>query len=111
MPAERVEGRRLLDRGEERRLEEVVRRGTAARTGLGRFRAAGKTGTGDLPRGKEKLRNVAWFAGYAPAEAPTIAFACCFVDVEGYGGDVAAGASCEGIARQPNSVGSVTRGR
>jgi len=70
-------------------LEEVVNRGTASKTGLIRFRAAGKTGTGDLPRGKEILRNVAWFAGYAPAEAPKIAFACCFVDVKGYGGGVA----------------------
>jgi cell division protein FtsI/penicillin-binding protein 2 len=60
--------------------------GTAARTRLGEFRAAGKTGTGDLPGG---MRNVAWFAGYAPREAPRVAFACVFVDVKGYGGGVA----------------------
>jgi penicillin-binding protein 2 len=67
-------------------LAEVVRRGTASRTDLDRFHVAGKTGTGDLPGG---MRNVAWFAGYAPANGARIAFACCFVDVEGYGGGVA----------------------
>jgi penicillin-binding protein 2 len=54
-------------------LEDVVDRGTAARSGLGRFRAAGKTGTAELA-GSD--RNMAWFAGYAPAEAPRVAFAC-----------------------------------
>jgi penicillin-binding protein 2 len=70
-------------------LEETVRRGTASRTELGRYRAAGKTGTGDLPPGKLKLENIAWFAGYAPAENPKIAFACAIADVTGYGGGVA----------------------
>jgi len=70
-------------------LEEVVRRGTASKQGLALYRVAGKTGTGDLPQGEQKQRNVAWFAGYAPAAAPTVAFACCFVDVKGYGGGVA----------------------
>ena len=57
--------------------------------GLGEFRAAGNTGTGELP-GKEKkdARYAAGFEGYAPREAPLVAFACCFVDVEGSGGSV-----------------------
>lgn len=80
-------------------LEDVIRRGTASKVNLGEYRVAGKTGTGDLPRGKLGLKNVAWFAGYAPAEAPTIAFACCFVDVKGYGGGVA-GPACAAFLKR-----------
>ena len=56
-----------------RGLEAVVTRGTALATGLHRFRAAGKTGTAEVA-GSD--RNMAWFAGYAPAEEPRVAFAC-----------------------------------
>ena len=68
-------------------LRAVVTRGTATRTGLDRFRAAGKTGTADLPPGHG---NAAWFAGYAPAEAPRVAFACVLAETPRYGADAAA---------------------
>jgi penicillin-binding protein 2 len=56
-----------------RGMEEVVRVGTARTTRLGVFRAAGKTGTAEIA---DSELNMAWFAGYAPAEAPRVAFAC-----------------------------------
>ncbi|MCZ7646630.1 MAG: penicillin-binding transpeptidase domain-containing protein [Planctomycetota bacterium] len=50
------------------------------------FRVAGKTGTADVTGNKTPH---AWFAGYAPAERPRVAF-CVFVENGGHGGDVAA---------------------
>jgi penicillin-binding protein 2 len=49
--------------------------GTARGSGLSRFRAAGKTGTAQAgPHGDH-----AWFMGFAPVEAPDVAF-CCLVE-------------------------------
>jgi cell division protein FtsI/penicillin-binding protein 2 len=53
-------------------LEETVRTGTAKDSGLGRFRAAGKTGTAQISDPKRKHLYNAWFAAYAPADAPRI---------------------------------------
>jgi cell division protein FtsI/penicillin-binding protein 2 len=69
-------------------LEETVRSGTAADAGLGRFRAAGKTGTAEVHKGTGRWN--AWFAGYAPAEAPRIAIAVVLVEHPGSGGHAAA---------------------
>ncbi|GMV80380.1 MAG: hypothetical protein AMXMBFR7_15640 [Planctomycetota bacterium] len=49
-------------------------------------RVAGKTGTADVT---DEQPPHAWFAGYAPAHAPQVAF-CVFVEHGGHGGDVAA---------------------
>ena len=57
-----------------RGMEATVTRGTAARTDLGRYRAAGKTGTAEIEAGFSN--HMSWFAGYAPAERPQVAFAC-----------------------------------
>lgn len=86
-PGDRVvspESLRLVRQG----LEAVVTAGTADDTGLSRFRAAGKTGTADSGIG-----NMAWFAGYAPADSPRYAFACCLGGVRRYGAE-AAGPVC-----------------
>jgi penicillin-binding protein 2 len=53
-------------------MESVITTGTARWAFLDPFRAAGKTGTAEVP---EQGCNHAWFAGYAPAEDPRIAFA------------------------------------
>jgi cell division protein FtsI/penicillin-binding protein 2 len=50
-------------------------------------RVAGKTGTADVA--KEDAKPHAWFAGFAPADAPKVAF-CVFVENGGHGGEVAA---------------------
>jgi len=55
-------------------LKAVVTRGTARRTELRRHRVAGKTGTAEVSSDLDL--NVSWFAGYAPAERPRVAFAC-----------------------------------
>ena len=68
-------------------LEETVRSGTAAEAGLGSARAAGKTGTAQLGRGKGCN---AWFAGYAPAEDPRIVVVVVLPDQEESGGRAAA---------------------
>jgi penicillin-binding protein 2 len=71
-------------------------RGTARRStieaavglDLGRFRAAGKTGTAELGKGQP---NHAWFAGFAPYDNPRIAFAVVNERVPGgHGGSHAA---------------------
>ncbi|MHC4591136.1 MAG: penicillin-binding transpeptidase domain-containing protein, partial [Planctomycetota bacterium] len=71
-------------------------RGTARRStieaavglDLGRFRAAGKTGTAELGKGQP---NHAWFAGFAPHDNPRIAFAVVNERVPGgHGGSHAA---------------------
>jgi penicillin-binding protein 2 len=63
--------------------------GTAHRAGLEPFRVAGKTGTAQAGAGRG---DHAWFMGFAPAEAPRVAFACLVEHVRPglAGGDVAA---------------------
>ena len=70
-----------------RGLRLVVESGTAASTGLGRFRVAGKTGTAEL--GIAGV-NHAWFVGYAPYDDPKIAFAVVNERTSGHGGSHAA---------------------
>lgn len=79
-------------------LADVVEEGTATRAQLGPIHVAGKTGTAqvfkksagidaaELPKAE---RDHAWFIGYAPAEAPEIAFAI-VVEHGGHGGSTAA---------------------
>ncbi len=79
-------------------LAEAVRSGTARAARIEGFAAAGKTGTAqvykhsagidadELPKAE---RDHAWFVGYAPVEAPTIAFAV-VVEHGGHGGTTAA---------------------
>jgi len=61
--------------------------GTAHGKGLGRFRAAGKTGTAET--GGDRLTH-AWFAGYAPSNQPEIAVVVCLEYDGGHGGETAA---------------------
>ena len=78
-------------------LDEAVNVGTPGASGTAykafhggeplAVRVAGKTGTADT--GKEGAQPHAWFAGYAPSEAPKIAFAI-LVEHAGHGGEVAA---------------------
>jgi penicillin-binding protein 2 len=49
-------------------LQDVVSRGTAARSGGRDLNVAGKTGTAQNPHGD----NHGWFVGFAPADNPTI---------------------------------------
>jgi cell division protein FtsI/penicillin-binding protein 2 len=69
-------------------LEATVRTGTAADAGWGGFSVAGKTGTAQIP-GKRHRYN-AWFAGYAPAEAPRIVVVVVLCDTPESGGQGAA---------------------
>jgi penicillin-binding protein 2 len=74
----------------------VVRSGTARYAALDPYRAAGKTGTAEL--GTTDL-NHAWFAGYAPYDAPKIAFAVVNERVPGgHGGTDAAPILAEALA-------------
>lgn len=84
----------VLDEG----LYEVVRSGTAARSGLKEIAIAGKTGTAQVvtfvdkahyARQAKHLKDHALFAGYAPREKPQIAFAV-VVENAGFGADMAA---------------------
>ncbi len=59
--------------------------GTAQAARLPGIRVCGKTGTAQNPHGKDH----AWFIGFAPREAPRIAF-CVMVENAGFGGAVAA---------------------
>jgi penicillin-binding protein 2 len=67
-----------------RGLEAVVGEGTAQRLDP-TLHIAGKTGTAQNPRGADH----AWFVGYAPTEAPTVAVAV-LVEHGGHGGETAA---------------------
>ena len=66
-------------------LVEVVASGTGAAAQIPGKNVAGKTGTAQVPKGKEH----AWFVAYAPADKPQVA---CSVVVEhgGHGGSIAA---------------------
>jgi len=91
----------------QRALARTVTRGTGGRSTTGEFTVAGKTGTAqvykrsagidanDLPKAE---RDHAWFAGYAPAVDPQVAFAV-VVEHGGHGGETAAP-----IAREVLSV-------
>jgi cell division protein FtsI/penicillin-binding protein 2 len=74
-------------------LEATVKTGTAKDAGLGRFRAAGKTGTAQIPNRKGTWN--AWFAGYAPAEAPRVVVVVVLLDIKEYGGHAAAPVAAE----------------
>lgn len=66
-------------------LAAVVTRGTAASIQIPGMSVAGKTGTAENIHGKP----YAWFAGYAPAEAPRVAVVALVEDV-GFGAEYAA---------------------
>lgn len=66
-------------------LVNVVEHGTGRASRVPGVRVAGKTGTAQNPHGLEH----AWFAAYAPADAPEIAIAV-IVEQAGHGGTVAA---------------------
>jgi len=66
-------------------LEEVVRTGTGVGAQIPGIAIAGKTGTAQVPKGKEH----GWFIAYAPADQPTLACAV-LVEHGGHGGTVAA---------------------
>ncbi|MHC4182345.1 MAG: penicillin-binding transpeptidase domain-containing protein [Planctomycetota bacterium] len=65
-----------------RALQKVVEAGTARRTGLKEFHAAGKTGTAQTIRDD---RNHAWFAGFVPFENPKYCFAAVIEHTPGHG--------------------------
>ncbi len=65
-------------------LAAVVSRGTAASIQIPGLAVAGKTGTADNPHGKPH----AWFAGYAPADAPQLVVAAVVENV-GFGAEFA----------------------
>lgn len=83
-------------------LKDVVmgERGTGRRARIEGFTVAGKTGTaqaagaaiaeGGREGVPERFRDHAWFVGYAPAEAPTIAVSVLVEHVGHHGGTVAA---------------------
>jgi penicillin-binding protein 2 len=79
-------------------LADVVEEGTGTRAQLGPIHVAGKTGTAqvfkksagiDADKLSKEERDHAWFVGYAPAEAPEIAFAI-VIEHGGHGGTTAA---------------------
>ena len=76
-------------------------KGTAYRARSSKVEVAGKTGTAQAARARRKgedpavdFLDHAWFAGYAPAAKPRIAFAV-IVEHGGHGGDVAAPVAME----------------
>jgi penicillin-binding protein 2 len=82
-------------------LEGVVTKGTGTRAKLPGVRVAGKTGTaqpssGEAPKGMprdkrpERYQEHAWFMGFAPVEAPEVAFAIVLEHVGLHGGEAAA---------------------
>jgi penicillin-binding protein 2 len=86
-----VRGRWDLPERTMERLREAMRLVVADDEGTGRvarvqgFMPAAKTGTAENPHGKPH----SWFIGYAPADAPEVAFAV-VVEAGGHGSDVAA---------------------
>ncbi|MBL8693731.1 MAG: hypothetical protein JNJ88_06490 [Planctomycetes bacterium] len=67
-------------------LRAVVHRGTARDSGLFELGAAGKTGTAEVDA--KGVDNHAWFAGYAPFDAPRVAFAMYVERVPIHGKDI-----------------------
>jgi penicillin-binding protein 2 len=77
-------------------MKEVVQEGPGSRANSSLISIAGKTGTSQTLRTEEGNKipeKIAWFVGYAPAEAPRYAFA---VLVEG---GTSGGATAAPIAR------------
>ncbi len=70
-----------------RMMQNVVREGTAAKSGLSGLSVAGKTGTAETG---SRSGNDVWFIGYAPADNPKVAVAVVIEDSSGTGGTVAA---------------------
>jgi len=73
-------------------MTEVVSDGTGGAAELKNVKVAGKTGTAQWGP-KKKERTAAWFAGFAPADAPKYAFAALYEGAPGefaHGGTVAA---------------------
>ena len=66
-------------------MEEAVRRGTGRAAQVEGVRVAGKTGTAENPQGEPH----AWFAGFAPVEAPRVVVVV-VVENAGWGGEAAA---------------------
>ncbi len=66
-------------------MHQVVERGTARICRIEGYMPAGKTGTAENPHGEAH----SWFMGYAPYDAPEVAFAV-MVEAGGHGSDVAA---------------------
>ena len=66
-------------------MHQVVIRGTARGCQVEGFMPAGKTGTAENPHGEAH----SWFMGYAPFDAPEVAFAV-IVEAGGHGSEVAA---------------------
>ncbi len=65
-----------------RSLRKVVEAGTGRRTGLKKFRVAGKTGTAQTVH---EDKNHAWFSGYVPFENPKYCFTAVIENTEGHG--------------------------
>ena len=65
-------------------MHQVVLRGTGGGCRIPDFMPAGKTGTAENPHGEPH----SWFMGFAPFEAPEVAFAV-IVEGGGHGSDVA----------------------
>jgi peptidoglycan glycosyltransferase len=68
-------------------MQRVVEEGTGTRAALAGLSVAGKTGTAETGQAG---RNQAWFIGFAPAQAPTVAVAVLIEDSPSTGGVVAA---------------------
>jgi penicillin-binding protein 2 len=66
-------------------MHQVVVRGTGATCRIPEMMVAGKTGTAENPHGQAH----SWFMGYAPFDAPEVAFAV-IVEAGGHGSEVAA---------------------
>lgn len=66
-------------------MHQVVERGTARVCRIEGYMPAGKTGTAENPHGEAH----SWFMGYAPYDAPEVAFSV-MVEAGGHGSDVAA---------------------
>jgi penicillin-binding protein 2 len=65
-----------------RSLQKVVEAGTGRRTGLNKFRVAGKTGTAQTVH---EDKNHAWFSGYVPFENPKYCFTAVIEHTAGHG--------------------------
>jgi penicillin-binding protein A len=72
-------------------MQQVVNAGTGTRAALSGIQVAGKTGTAEKGDGS----NVAWFIGFAPADAPQVVVAVTIESTSATGGDVAAPIAAE----------------